>query len=128
MKIRWTQNSVRFRISPSELDALRRGETVTEWLPFPAGAGWTAVIAPGPSVTELQGRGGEVTLRLSFSDLERLAQPDSEGVYFSQEGAAAIQYYVEKDFPCVHPRVTEAQEPETETFPPPEDFADRKAS
>jgi hypothetical protein len=38
MKIRWTQNSVRFRITPSELAAIERGEAISETLQLPGGS------------------------------------------------------------------------------------------
>jgi hypothetical protein len=48
-------------------------------------------------------------------------------VYFQTADSAPFRYFIEKDFPCVHPRAAEALEPRTETFPPPPDFEARKA-
>ena len=62
MKIRWTRSSVRFRITPTELAQLQRGEPVGEALAMPAGKGWTATIYPGASETTLQGEAGELRL------------------------------------------------------------------
>jgi hypothetical protein len=44
-------------------------------------------------------------------------------VYFSD---SSLRYYIEKDFPCLHPRPAEASESTTETFEAPSDFAQRK--
>lgn len=128
MKIRWTKNSVRFRVTPSELGAIRRGETVAETLPLAGGAAWRVEIARGPAKTALT---FEVdTLRVLFADADcrRLVEPDREGVYFEQEEAPGLRYFIEKDFPCAHPRAAEALETPTETFAPPPGFEERKNS
>ena len=51
MKVRWTQNSVRLRITPTELHAIVNGETVREELRLPGGA-------PGPRRSSRRGRDG----------------------------------------------------------------------
>jgi hypothetical protein len=127
MKIRWTENSVRLRITPSELAALERSEIVKASLTFSENEnGWSAAILPGVAQTSVQLVSGSLLIRLSGEDRYELSEPDCEGVYFQQEDAVPIRYYIEKDFPCVHPRAAEAQEPPTETFAPPEEFEERK--
>lgn len=126
MKVRWTHNGVRLRITPTELEALRRGEQVTEVLSLTGGS-WSTVIAPGTSQTALYMEGSTLRLALSESDLHQLAAPGAEGVYFKTENEPALRYYIEKDFPCVHPRTADALEPTTETFNPPDDFEARKS-
>ncbi len=138
MKIRWTGDSIRLRITPSELEALQRSEIVRERLSFASREnGWSAAILPGVATTSVQLVGGSLLLRLSNADLHALAEPDSEGVYFeenragtdstgSKDGETGVRYYIEKDFPCVHPRAIESLETPTETFPAPEGFEQRK--
>ncbi len=127
MKIRWTQDSVRLRITPSELEALQRSEIVKERLSFTGAVnGWGAAILPGVASTSVQLVGGDLLVRLSGEDCWRLSESDCEGVYFQSEEGGTVRYYIEKDFPCVHPRASEAQEPLTETFPAPVDFEARK--
>jgi hypothetical protein len=122
MKIRWTHQSLRLRITPPELEALRRGESVRETSGFPGNWSVTlecrAVSGLFPGETP-----GSVAVALSPVQLVELARPDAEGVYLS---ADAYRYYIEKDFPCLHPRASEASELATETFPAPRDFAQRK--
>lgn len=125
MKIRWTQGSVRFRISPTELERLERGETVIETLSPPGVGRWSAALGPGAQ-TSIALDGSALRLSLADADRDRLTAPDAEGVYFHTAGAAPMRYYVEKDFPCAHPRAAEAQEPAGETFAPPDDFEARK--
>lgn len=124
MKIRWTANSLRLRITPAELEALRRGEPISETLCLGDGA-WS-VEAQRDSVTALTMRGSHCRLTITPDALNRLLAPDAEGVYFQQEGPSTIHYLIEKDFPCSHPRASNAMEPPTETFAAPPDFAERK--
>lgn len=127
MKVRWTENSLRLRITPTELEALRRGDALQTTLRLPGG-GWTAIVAPvAGGETFLCAEGCELRLRLAASDVARLAAPDAEGVYFHIEtDAGRFRYFVEKDFPCAHPRTGDVAEPVTEAFTPPEGFAERK--
>jgi hypothetical protein len=127
VKIRWTEDSIRFRITPAEMARLERGEAVDVVLSLPGGGGWRAAIESGPA-TMLRAAGADVGLVLSPSDLARLTAPDAEGVYFTTDGDKPLRYFVEKDFPCVHPGAKEAKEPLTETFAPPRGFKERHAA
>lgn len=125
MKLRWTRHSIRFRITPSELESLVKQQSVRESLALPGGA-WVAALVPGEFETTLAMTGNELRLTLSVQDCARLADAENEGVYFETEAEPPLHYYVEKDFPCVHPRASEAADLPTETFIAPEDFAQRK--
>ena len=125
MKIRWTGGSVRFRITPSEMEALQNGLPVREELAV--GDGWSAAIYPGTATTGIELKDSELILHLSDADGKHLAAPNAEGVYFTQEGKLPLRYYIEKDFPCVHPRASQALESPGETFSPSEEFKARKA-
>jgi hypothetical protein len=104
---------------------LAAGDAVTECLAT-AGGGWAARVAPHAANTDISFTGAELCLRLSDEDLERLLLPESEGVYFRTDTTPMLRYFIEKDFPCVHPRPADALEPETETFAAPDDFEARK--
>ena len=130
---------MRLRITPSELEVLQRNEIVRERLCFAGNeTGWSAAILPGVAETSAQLVAGSLLVRLSSLDRAQLSDPANEGVYFqvdsnepidsndSNEHSLLVRYYIEKDFPCVHPRAMEALEPQTETFEAPEDFAERK--
>jgi len=124
MKVRWSRDSVRLRITPSELARVANREEVEECLKIIGGTRWQIFLRSGTQ-TGLTSEDGSLLVSLSAQDAERLAALDAEGVYFTTpEG---IRYYVEKDFPCAHPRVAEALEPVTETFEAPEGFEDRKS-
>jgi hypothetical protein len=103
MKVRWNARSLRLRITPAELAALERLEPVTERM----GVGAWSVRLEVEDVTVLEAEGGEVRLGLSSHDFGRLCDPTQEGVYLERDG---FKYYVEKDFPCEHPRAAAAQD------------------
>ena len=130
MKVRWTRGSVRLRITPTELKALERGASVREEFTLPGGGTWGAAIQPGAPETGLTLKRGELRFSLSDADRDRLLAPDAEGVYFHREDAqgVGVRYFIEKDFPCAHPRAAEAGEPAAETFAAPEGFLDRKTA
>ena len=125
MKVRWTEGSVRFRITPTELAALVQGRPVATRLFLPGGGGWTASIVPAGR-TELRSDACELTFLMSADDVAALADGEREGVYFQMPAPERLRFYVEKDFPCAHPHPPEAAEPETERFAPSEAFLRRK--
>ncbi len=125
MKVRWTRDSLRLRITPGELAALGRGEAVEESVALPGGGGWSVLLDPGAGTAGVDWVDGVVRVGLAPSDVRRLAEPDAEGVY---PHTSPFRLMVEKDFPCAHPHAPEAQEPATERFRPTAAFLARKAS
>jgi hypothetical protein len=123
VKVRWSRSSLRLRITPTELAQITRGEEVAEELCLPGGLMWRVTVLSGPQ-TALVSDNNAIHVLLSAADRERLAAPDAEGVYFQMPDG--LRYYVEKDFPCTHPRAAEALEPMTETFAAPSGFEERK--
>jgi hypothetical protein len=126
MKVRWTQESLRLRITPPELDALMRGEPVRIALTVPGGLSWRVALLPTPEMTRLTCGDDELRFYLAFADCERLALPSTEGVYFKTETDPSLRYFVEKDFPCAHPRLVDALEAQPETFASTPEFEARK--
>jgi hypothetical protein len=124
MKVRWTNETVRLRITPRELDTILDGRTVTAELAAPGGS-WRVEVGPGESTGIAMVDGIVLHVWISPVDREQLADPENEGVYFSTDDECPLRYYVEKDFPCVHPRPPAAHEPVTDTFAPPNGFAER---
>ena len=126
MKIRWTRSSVRLRITPGELENLQTGHIVAETMRVSGAGAWSAEIHPLSGQTALDIDGGRLRLMLAQAEVHRLAEPEREGIYFETPDHPPLRYYIEKEFPCVHPRRTEAPEPVTETFTPDEAFLRRK--
>ena len=125
MKVRWTGESLRLRITPGELAALERGEPVSEGLAFPGGGAWSVRLDPTATAAGVAWVGGAVRVALAPADVRRLAAPDAEGVY---PHTPDMRLLVEKDFPCAHPHTPDAREPETERFVPSEAFLERKGA
>lgn len=118
MKVRWTGESLRLRITPTELEQLERGGSVSQRL-----GGWEVrIITAGPGMA-VGWEIGVATVTLSAADIARLGEPEREGIYAHGPGARLL---VEKDFPCRHPHAPEVREPETERFEPPPRFTARK--
>jgi hypothetical protein len=125
MKIRWKQDSLRLRITPTELKDLLGGEQICERLDLSAGPVWEVGIFPNSEETSIRNFGPVIHLLLSREDQKKLAYPEVQGVYFttSRSGCGLIRYFIEKDFPCIHPRAADALEDHSETFAPPPGFA-----
>ena len=124
MKVRWTDESLRLRITPTELDALRHGEVIGSALGMPGG-GWTIRIDPTAEAMSLRWTAGGPLMELSASDVMALGQDDREGLY-RPAGDGMPRLLVEKDFPCAHPHSEEAGEPATERFAPTPTFVERR--
>ncbi len=107
------------------MEQLQRGEKIETILGFGEGQ-WSARIVPG-SGRRIAFLGGGLTLELSAENLAALADSANEGIYFHQ-AQMPYRYFVEKDYPCIHPRGGETLEPVTEAFAPPDGFEARKLS
>jgi hypothetical protein len=124
MKIRWKQDSLRLRITPTELKDLLGGEQICERLDLSDGPVWEVAIFPtSEEETSIRNFGPVVHLLLSREDQMKLAYSEVQGVYFTtnRSGSGLIRYFIEKDFPCIHPRA-DALEGSSETFAPPPGF------
>jgi len=129
MKVRWTTDSIRVRITPSELSTIRQGsgEFIADSLIVNGLSFWSVTVLShtGRTTLDFERDNATVLILLSPQDTDELCRPDTEGVYL-QDAATDIRYYIEKDFPCAHPRAIEALEPATDTFEPPAGFLERK--
>ena len=109
MKIRFTNSSLRVRITPNELEQIKNRAPLE--LAFGIPNGWKFVLEAAEQ-TKLETRDGIVAFGLSNADALLLAETTREGVYFEADD---IRFFVEKDFPCEHPRSN--LEEMTPTFP-----------
>ncbi len=109
MKIRFTTSSLRVRITPNELEEIKNRASLE--LEFGLAGGWKFKLEADEQ-TKLESRAGTVVLGLSSADAILLTEPTREGVYFESDG---VRFFVEKDFPCEHPRTN--LEEITPTFP-----------
>ena len=87
MKVRWTHESLRLRITPTELRSLLDGEGVCERFEVAGKAVWEIALMPTEGQTHLTTDSSSVRVAVSKSDRQRLAAPDREGLYFAIEKA-----------------------------------------
>jgi ribonuclease inhibitor len=98
VKIRFTTSSLRVRITPNELERIANRETLE--FGFGLAGGWKFRLEADEQ-TKLESRDGVVVLGLSDVDAVLLTEPSREGIYFESDG---VRFFIEKDFPCEHPR------------------------
>ena len=114
MKLRLQGNSVRFRLTRSEVERLRDAGLVEESVDFGAGEVLAyrlqTRLEPGP--VEAAYRQGIVTVSLSRESARAWAGSDEVGLY-SQFGAVAVS--IEKDFRCL----TRPRDDERDAYPHP---------
>ena len=115
MKLRLQGNSVRLRLTRSEVERLRETGLVEESIDFGAGEALAyrlqTRLEPGPLETAYHQ--GIMTVSVSKEAAQAWAGSDEVGVY-TQSGALAIS--VEKDFRCLTRR-PEEQEPDAYPHP-----------
>ena len=122
MKIRWTDESVRLRITPAELTELTEGRSLETTLRVPGGTWHVRVVVTG-DVLSIHAQDDVVVVELPADDVTLLTDPAREGVYAH---TPKLRLLVEKDFPCAHPHSADAAEPPTERFAPTPEFVARK--
>ena len=122
MKIRIHNNTIRLRLSMSEVEQLSEKNEIKEELKFPS---------PYPSfiynlkasakekflsITFVQ---GEISISLPLSEVKDWANTEQIGIAKTQslEDGINLQLLVEKDFQCLHKRPGEN---ETDNFPNPQ--------
>jgi hypothetical protein len=105
MKINWTNGSLRLQISQDELELLRSGGSVIEHLGAPGLGQWTAICS-AEQVTGVIIDGGKLTISISSKDLEQLALPESERLFYDAGTEPGFRYSIEKNPSCPSPNTT----------------------
>ncbi|MBX3729135.1 MAG: hypothetical protein KF858_08105 [Candidatus Sumerlaeia bacterium] len=114
MKLRIQDNSIRFRMTLKELDALGTTGRLERICRLPDGGAWhyAVVVDRALEASRVAFGAGRIELTLSAADHATLADPSQEGVYIRREwtdAAGASQrfmVFVEKDRPgstCTKP-------------------------
>ena len=121
MKLRIKGNSIRLRVSPSDLTELAENGKIESAIHFadsPA-AMWSYSIAQqsapaGPSI-EFASNG--VTVSVAADQLKRWANSEDVGIFFSQNigSQGTLDVLLEKDFACLD----RSEEENSDTFPNP---------
>jgi hypothetical protein len=119
MKLRIRGNSLRLRLSQTELAELERHGSVAETVRFPGSEtlSYRVEVTPdGPVGAALSGH--EIRVRLPADAVRRWRDPDEVSIRAEQplEGGGALKILVEKDFTCLTPR---EGEDDSDLFPNP---------
>ncbi len=113
MKLRILDDSIRLRLTQSEVATVGRGETVEAWTRFPDGRRLGYALGTGEvDQPEASFDDGCVRVRVSPSAARRWADTDEVGIEASlalDDGAGVLRLLIEKDFRCLAPRDGEDQ-------------------
>jgi len=106
MKLRIKGNSLRLRVSPSEMERLQRAGRIEEIIHFAPDpdAKLTYALEQAESKQEItvRYRPQEVTLALSKESVRKWAQTEQVGIYGAVDvGFGQLAIAVEKDFACL---------------------------
>jgi hypothetical protein len=117
MKLRILGNSMRLRVTRSELQRLQAGETIEECVRFSMAPGasltYALAVAPGEAAVGVQYSPQRVAIVLNGSQLQAWCQEDQVGIYTSVENGSpeGLKLVIEKDFACLdrsHPTNADA--------------------
>jgi hypothetical protein len=116
MKLRIRGNSIRFRLTQSEVEKIKETGLVEEKTEFPNGQEFIYSISVAEKETlSAKFSNGKIKIQISKTIAENWADSDEVGIYGSHEN---IQISIEKDFNCLTPRKGEE---DTDTFPHPKE-------
>ena len=121
MKLRIQDNSLRFRLTRSEVDALSRGGTVSATVGFPGGTALeysleTSTMTGQPRAHFSSDR---LVVQIPQAQARQWAATDEVSITAAQpldDGEHSLSILVEKDFACLTPR---EGEDEADLFPHP---------
>jgi hypothetical protein len=121
MKLRVLNNSVRLRLTRTEVNEAASSGIVSGSVVFPDGAVFNYVFESSPSsvTTCASFAGGELTIRMPQSDVRSGAESERVSIVAEQalENGQTLEILVEKDFACLAPR---EGEDETDMYPHPQ--------
>lgn len=121
MKLRIKGDSVRLRVSPSEVARLLQGIRIEEAVHFAPDATLVYSLEPS-SAEEISARytGGEIAILVPASKIHDWGRGSEVGIY-AQTGthASPLEVVIEKDFACLD----KSEEENQDTFPHPKQGA-----
>ena len=121
MKLRIRDNSIRLRLTQSEVDTIRSDGLVGGTLSFAGGAKLVYCLESSPACVDpvAQFDNAELKVRLPESDVQQWASTDETTIAAEQQldDGDYLKILVEKDFACLAPR---EGEDESDMFPHPQ--------
>ena len=122
MKLRIRDNSLRFRLTQSEVDTLRKDGSIRSAVNFPGGASIDYVVESVSSAVNTSAilANNRIELRIPKSAVDAWADSDQVSIKsdVTLEGDDVLTLLLEKDFACLAPR---EGEDESDMFPHPND-------
>ena len=117
MKLRIRGNSIRLRLTQSEVDKIKSFNSIEEITEFPNGQNFVYSLSATAENNQILANfaDGKIEISISKSIAETWASSDEVGIYGTHGN---IQIAVEKDFKCLTPRVGDEY---TDTFPHPKE-------
>lgn len=106
MKIRCTQDSIRYRLRKSDIVALERDNFVMEFVRFPAGVPFKFCLIIDKTISTLAASFQEGTISIFLPEQQALSWINSDVVALETrlitDQPSSLHILVEKDFPCRH--------------------------
>jgi hypothetical protein len=118
MKLRIQDNSIRFRLSQSEVAQLAQGLRIEQTTVFSPESKLTCEILPGPSATVSAGFADDrITVSLPKHEIAQWATTQVVGIEGKQETVRGqfLEILIEKDFECLHSKTPK----DADAFPNP---------
>lgn len=114
MKLRIRGNSIRLRLTQSEVEKIKNAGFVEEKTEFPNGQNLIYSISVSDKLSA-DFSGGKMEISISKETSENWVDSEEVGIY---ETVGNLQISIEKDFKCLTPRKGEE---DTDTFPHPKE-------
>jgi len=125
VKLRIRDNSIRLRLSQSEVEALLNEGLVSAALNFPGGTLINYILESTPACVSLSAQYAQNTIRVRVPESVAKEWAESDQVSMSAEqnldDAGVLALLVEKDFACLSPR---ENEDESDMFTHPDEGKD----
>ena len=121
MKLRVLDNSIRLRLTRSEVEQAQRDGLVKSTVPFAGMNSFDYILESSPATvkTEAHLSSNVITVRVPESEIDAWAGSDQVSIAAQQvlDDGGKLKILVEKDFACLAPR---EDEDESDMFPHPQ--------
>lgn len=117
MKLRIRENTLRIRLTKSELERIGADNYIESSIQFPNGTRLTYGLQHEDITdTRIEYRNNEIQIAISNLDLQTLLEEANVGIQsIHTTDTGTLDLLIEKDFTCLHPRGVE----DADTFPNP---------
>lgn len=113
MKLRFHRNSLRFRLSPAEVQQLRQTGSITQTIRFAPNSQLTYILQSRPApALRATFTAGKISIDVPAAALADWADGDQVQIAATQDsgGGATLQILIEKEFECLEPGMNDPDE------------------